>query len=190
LKNSKQNFPHNQTEFKTILFDFGLELPLTLTTIINFFETILMKSFIPFQFLILCFLLQFTGCQISSNKKTLKAPETREEKLSFYRGQLFSFETDIDFHMKHRLDLSLKTDYEKMEETLNSLSTLLEKADQEMIEQMIKDMKSSMDEFIKLKNFSIFSRQNEKLFSKLKKLKKILVEKEKDKSKLENKGKK
>lgn len=127
--------------------------------------------------------LQFTGCQISTNLSGQKAPETRDEKLAFYRGQIFTFETDIDFHLKNQMDLNLKVDYEKLEETLKGLSSLLDKPEQESITIIIQDMQTSMEEFKKLKNYSLFTRQKEKLFSKLRKLKKVIQAKEKENSK-------
>lgn len=132
---------------------------------------------------ILIFAIQFTGCQISTNLSGQKAPETRDEKLAFYRGQIFSYETDIDFHLKNQMDLNLKVDYEKLEETLKGLSTLLDKPEQESIANIIQDMQTAIEEFKKLKSYSIFSRQNEKIFSKLRKLKKAIQAKEKENAK-------
>lgn len=126
------------------------------------------------------FITIFTSCKVSSGGKKIKTPETRIEKLEYYRGQLFTFETDINFHLKHQMDLNLKTDYERMEETLLSLSALLEKADQDIIDQMIKDMHISLDTFQKTKSYSYFYRENDKLFTKLRKLKKSIKAQEKN----------
>ena len=139
-----------------------------------------MRNIIFQSILILSLAMLFTSCKVGSGRKNQKNPETREVKLSFYRGQIFSYETDIEYHLKSQMDYNLKIDYENLEETLLSVSSILEKPEQDLIEQIIKNMKTSMEEFKRLKNYMFFNRQNEKLFTDLRKLKKVIQIKEKN----------
>ena len=143
-----------------------------------------MRNIIFQSILILSLAMLFTSCKVGSGRKNQKNPETREEKLSFYRGQIFSYETDIEYHLKSQMDYNLKIDYENLEETLLSVSSILEKPEQDLIEQIIKNMKTSMEEFKRLKNYMFFNRQNEKLFTDLRKLKKVIQIKEKNNTKV------
>lgn len=142
----------------------------------------MLRIFIPL--ILISLSIQFAGCKVSTNRKSLKAPETREEKLTFYRAQLFSFETDIDFHLKNQNDLGLKSDFEKLEETLISLSAMLEKSEQDTIEQMIKDIHLFMETFRKINSYTLLIRDKDKLFTKLRRLKNLISKKEKSNAKI------
>jgi hypothetical protein len=146
-----------------------------------------MVKILRINLIFLILLWSLIACQKSSVFKSSKAPVTHEEKLSFYQGQIFSFETDIDFHLKHRLDFSIASDYVKLEETLLSLSTLLEKPEQDIIEQLVKDMKVTIDTFQKVGSYYLLNRDIEKKSTILRKLKKTIIEKEKLKAKEKSK---
>ena len=142
-----------------------------------------MIKILRINIIVLILFWSLTACQTTSVFKKSKVPVTHEEKLSFYQGQIFSFETDIDFHLKHHMDLSIASDYEKLEETLQSLSTLLEKPEQDILEQLIKDMKVTIDTFQKVGSYYLLNRDIEKKSKILRKLKKTIIEKEKLKAK-------
>lgn len=123
----------------------------------------------------------FTSCKLTMEGKKSKSPETRDEKLSFYRSQIVGLEAEIDYHFKHRMDFNLKSDYVKLEECLKGLFELLEKPEQESIEGIIEDMNKAVINFNKTRNFIFFSRANDVVFAKLRKIKKVIVKKEKTK---------
>lgn len=126
--------------------------------------------------------LLFSSCKLSMNGKKSKSPETRDEKLSFYRSQIVGLEAEIDYHFKHRMDFNLKADYLKLEECLKGLSVLLEKPEQESIDEIIGGGGGGGGNFNKTRSFIFFSRANESVFSKLRKIKKIISKKEKSKT--------
>lgn len=138
---------------------------------------------------LLAITLLFSSCKLTVNGKKNKAPETREERLGFYRTQIVGLEAEIDYHFKHRMDFNLKADYVKLEECLKGLSSLLEKPEQDIIEEIISDMNKAIVNFNKTKSFVFFSRSNESVFSKLRKIKKTILKKEKNKSVEKEKGK-
>ena len=90
------------------------------------------------------------------------------------------------------MDFNLKADYAKLEEVFISLSTLLEKPDQDIIAQMIKDLHATIETFQKTKSYYLFNRDNEKVFNTIRKIKQSLTDQEKlknkDQPKVEKKG--
>lgn len=132
----------------------------------------------------------FSGCQVGTSKgKTAKAPETRREKLMFYRAQIVSLESEIDYHLKHQIDHYLKSDYLRLEECLKGLSVLLDQEDQTNINEIIEVIHKTIENFNKTGSFLFFSRGNDKIFTALRKLKKKIQMDEKQKEQIEQKNK-
>lgn len=165
------------------IINFELEVPLTFTTITRFYAVKFHRAneMIRFFLILMMTVFLFSSCKLSMEGKKSKSPDTRDEKLSFYRSQIVGLEAEIDYHFKHRMDFNLKSDYSKLEEILKGLSSLLEKPEQETIVAIIEDMNKAIINFNKTRSFIFFSRANDSIFAKLRKVKKVILKKEKTK---------
>lgn len=117
----------------------------------------------------------FSACQVEGKKRApAKSPETFEEQLIFYRAQIVSIELGIDYHLKHQYDQAIKADFIRLEESLKSLSKLLEKEDQDRVTNIIETIYRTIENYNKTRSFGFFNRGFETISTQLRKLKKSI----------------